>query len=679
MKRYLVLLVLLLVAAPVSAQTRRALTVDEFLTLERPSEPAISPDGRWVAYTVTTTDLAANRRRTDLWLLDANGTGQPRRISTDSLGGRGARWSPDGRRLAYTTSRGGTPQIWIWDVASGQHRQLTRLSAGADGAIWSPSGGLIAFVSESWPECRDEACNVRRTAEEEARPSRARRYDALLFRHWNVWEDGRRSHLFVVSVEGGEPRDLLAGRDWETPVAPFGGSEQYTFSPDEREIAFTTKLFTREAAWTTNLDLYTVPVAGGEPTLVTPTFPGADQNPVYSSDGRWFAWLSQDRAGFEADRWRLMVRDRRTGQTRELTRNWDYPIGEFAFQPGTADVIAVAEQRQRHIVVHIVGATGEVHEVLTDMNPTAMSLAATTVPNLAFVSDAADKPPQIFAWTVGQRQAPRQLTRLNAERLAAIAMNPARTIGWIGADHDSIFGLLVTPPNFDAARRYPLVVLIHGGPQGAWHDNFHGRWNAQLFAAPGYVVFMPNPRGSTGFGQRITDEISRDWGGRVFEDIMRGVDAVARLPFVDSTRMAAAGGSYGGYMVNWINGHTTRFKALISHAGVFNLEAMYGATEELWFPEWEFGGAYWFDRTDYERWSPHRSVRNFRTPTLVIHGALDYRVPDTEGMQMFTTLQRQGVPSRFLYFPDEGHWIARPANQRVWWGAVQEWMAEYLR
>lgn len=666
-------------AGTVAAQQPRALTVQDFLAFDRPSEPAISPDGRQVAYTVTTTDVTANRRRTDLWLRASDNPGEARRISTDSLGGRSAKWSPDGRRLAYLSSRGGTPQVWIYESASGARRQLTTLSTGADGVIWSPSGRSLAFVSEVYAECRDDACNQRRATEDERRPSRARTIDGLLFRHWNAWEDGLRNHLFVVPADGGMPRDLLAGKDYDTPVPPFGGSESYAFSPDEREIAFTVKLAGRDQAWTTNLDIYSVPVAGGEPSPVTANLPGADQNPLYSADGRYLAFLSQERAGFEADRWRLMVKDRQSGQVREVLRGWDNNILEYAFATGGNDLFAVTERRQRHIMVHVVFATGEVHEVLTDMNPSQLSVAAVSTPSFAFVSDAQDQPPQVYAWFVDHRTPPRQLTRLNADRLAQVRMNPAREFGWVGAGGDSVFGMLVTPPGFDPSRRYPAVILIHGGPQGAWLDQFHGRWNAQLFAAPGYVVAMLNPRGSTGFGQRFTDQISRDWGGRVYEDIMRGVDVVARLPYVDSTRMAAAGGSYGGYMVNWINGHTNRFKALVSHAGVFNLEAMAGATEELWFTDWEFGGPYWLDRGDYERWSPHRFVQNFRTPTLVIHGALDYRVPETEGMQMFTALQRQGVPSRFLYFPDEGHWIGRPQNQIVWWSTVQEWLARYLQ
>jgi len=681
MKSIRLLAILCLLAAPAAAQQRHALTVEEFLRLERPSEPQISPDGRWVAYSVTTTDLQANRRRTDLWLRAADGSGAARRLSTDSLGGRSARWSPDGTRLAYVSSRGGTPQIWLYTVVDGARRQLTTLSTGADGVLWSPSGRMLAFVSEVYPDCADDACNQRRADEDARRPSRARMIDGLLYRHWNVWEDGLRSHLFVVSADGGTPRDLLAGKDYDTPVPPFGGSEQYTWSPDDRTLAFTTKLATHDQAWNTNLDVYTVPAAGGEPALVTAGMPGAESQPVYSPDGRYLAFLSQERAGFESDRQRLMVKDLRSGQTRELIHGWDDNIGEFGFIGTTNDLFAVSEKRQRHEILHIVFATGDVHEVLTDMDPGQLSLTVTpSGPRLAFVSDAVNLPPAVYTWTVSHDRPvpPVNVSKLNTDALASVAMNPAREFGYVGAHGDSVFGLLLMPPNFDPSRRYPALILIHGGPQGAWLDQFHSRWNAQMFAAPGFVVAMINPHGSTGFGQAYVDAVSRDWGGAPYEDIMLGTDVVSRLPYVDSTRMGAAGGSYGGYMVDWIAGHTDRFKALMTHAGVFNLEAEAEATEELWFPDWEFGGPPWVNRGDYERFSPHRFVQNFRTPTLVIHGALDYRVVDTQGMGMFTALQRQGVPSRFLFFPDEGHWVGKPQNQIVWWNAVQQWFEQYL-
>ncbi len=676
-------LVAVLAAAPCAAraQDRHALTVQEFLSLDRPGEPALSPDARWVAYNVTTTDLAAYRRRTDLWLVAASG-GEPRRISTDSLGGRSARWSPDSRSLAYVTTRGGTPQVWIYTPSTGERRQLTSLSTGADGPVWAPTGRAVAFVSQVYPSCGDDACNRQRAADDERRPSRARIYDRLLYRHWNAWDDGTRSHLFVVAAEGGTPRDLLSGKDWDTPVPPFGSSADYAWSPDGRELAFTTKLGT-DQAWATNTDIYTVPADGGEPVNLTAGNAGGDQTPSYSPDGRWLAYLSQARPAYESDRWRLMVRDRASGAVRELPKAFDRWVGEYAWEPSSGGLVVIAEEHQQNRFFHITLA-GDVHAVHPGGNVSQLSLGGGTggEPDVvAFVSDATNRPADVFVWRIDHAHPapPLQVTHLNADRLRALDLPAAEEIAWRGALGDSIHGLLLKPPAFDPSRRYPLLVLVHGGPQGAWLDQFHSRWNAELFAAPGYVVFMPNPRGSTGFGQRFIDQIARDWGGKAYQDIMRGVDAVARLPYVDSTRMGAAGGSFGGHMVNWINGHTRRFKVLVAHDGDFNLASFFGATEELWFPEHDLGGPPWVDRTDYERWSPDRFARQMRTPELVIHGGQDFRVPDTEGLQAFTALQRQGVPSRLLYFPDEGHWVGRPQNQVVWWTTIHEWLAGYLK
>ena len=666
--------------APVRAQQRHPMSVRDFLSLARPGEPAVSPDGRWVAYTVTEPDLAAYRKRTDLWLVSATG-GEPRRVSADSLGGRSARWSPDGRALAYVTTRGGTPQLWIYEPATGARRQLTSLSTGADGPVWAPVGGLIAFVSQVYPACADDACNQRRAAEDEARPSRARIYDQLLYRHWNAWSDGTRSHLFVVPAAGGTPRDLLAGKDYDTPVPPFGGTADYAWSADGSRLAFTTKVG-RDQAWTTNSDIYVVAAAGGEPVNLTADMPGAESAPAYSPDGRWLAFLSQATAGYESDRFRLMVKDLASGAVRELPKAFDRWIGEYAWEPNSQGFIAIAEDRQVNRIFHIT-LGGDVHYVHPGGDASQLSLAGPAAGGdvMAFVSDGMDKPPQVFAWRISHDHPtpPLQVTHLNAALLATLDLRPAEEIGWIGAGGDSVFGWLLKPPGFDPSRRYPLLVLVHGGPQGAWTDDFHSRWNPSLFAAPGYVTFMPNPRGSTGFGQRFVDQIAGDWGGKAYEDIMRGVDVVAALPYADSTRMGAAGGSFGGHMVNWINGHTARFKVLVAHDGDFNLSSFYGATEELWFPEHDLGGPPWADRTDYERWSPDRFAAAMRTPELVVQGGLDFRIPDTEGMQAFTALQRQNVPSRFLYFPDEGHWVLKLQNQVVWWTTVQEWLARWLQ
>ena len=440
-------------------------------------------------------------------------------------------------------------------------------------------------------------------------------------------------------------------------------------------MVFTAKV-SRDQAWSTDSDLYEVLLAGGEPRLLTAGLRGGERHPTPSSDGKRLAFLSQSRAGFESDRWRLMVRDLGTGALTELTRRFAYSVGEFAWVPDTSEIVFTAQRRQRNVLFRV-GSDGRVRELTRWGNSGPVSIARDGR-TIAFVNDAIHRPGQVYTMSLDSEGAPQRVTDLNAERLAGLVMHPAEEISWVGADGRTVFGMLVRPPQFRRGERYPLLILIHGGPQGAWLDNFHSRWNAQVFAAGGYVTVLLNPRGSTGFGQEFVDQISRDWGGRVYIDIMAGVEHAARFPFVDSTRIAAAGGSYGGYMVNWINGHSRRFDAMIAHAGIYNLEAFYGSTEELWFPEWEFGAPPWENRTFYEQWSPHRFAQNFETPTLVIQGALDFRVPDTQGFELFTALQRQGVASRLLYFPDEGHWISRPQNQRVWWNEVHRWLQTYL-
>ena len=653
----------------------RALTVDEFLSLDRVSEPQISPDGRWVAYTLTTTDLAGNSRTSDVWVVGSDGSGA-RRVSERRFGGRSPQWSPSSGEIAYITTRAPTPQIRIHTLAGRRTRQVTNLPAGVDGAIWSPTGTHLAFVSDVYAVCPDEACNRMHREADAAKASDVRTYDELLYRHWNNWEDGLRSHLFVVPAAGGDPVDVVAGQDFDVPVPPFGGSGDYAFLPDGERLVFTTKVGT-DQAWRTNSDIYVVARTGGAITNLTEDLPGADQHPVPAPDGRRIAFLSQERAGFEADRWRVMLLDLESGTIREVTRRFDRSVNSMAWTPDGEALVFTAQDRQRNTVYRW-QLDRRPEQRLTWGNTTQVSMAGDGA-TLAFVNDAIDRPGQVFVWNLETGGTPTQLTDVNRALLDSVTMHPAEEMTWVGAGGQTVHGMLVRPPQFQRGERYPLVVLIHGGPQGAWLDNFHSRWNAQMFAADGYVVALLNPRGSTGFGQRFTDEISKDWGGRVFTDIMSGVEHAARFRFVDSTRIAAAGGSYGGYMVNWINGNSDRFDALISHAGLFNLTSMYGATEELWFPEWEFGGPPWENRTYYEQWSPHRFAQNFKTPTLVIHGARDYRVPDTEGLQMFTALRRQGVPARLVHFPDEGHWIGRPQNQRVWWSEVHTWLRRYLQ
>jgi dipeptidyl aminopeptidase/acylaminoacyl peptidase len=678
-------LVVLAVFAPatLAAQSRRPMTFDDFAAIKAVSDPQISPDGRTMLYAVRTTDVDANRRATTTYV-QTLGAGSARTFPDDTTRAAEARWSPDGRRVAYTASG----QLWIANADGSGRRQLTTLNGGASGPVWSAAGDRLAFVSAVWPDCTTDACNADRDKAKEANKVKAHVADNLLFRHWNAWDEGTRSHLFVVGADGDAPRDLTPGAKYDVPPGPFGGSEGYSFAPDGREIAYTAKDQGRADAWTTDVNLYVVPVVGGTPTVITKANVGADQNPVYSPDGKYIAYASQKRGGFESDRFRLMLYDRAKKASVEALPRWDRNADGYVWAPDAKAVyVATTDAGRDKLYRATLGAdgvaTGAPALVIGASNNVGFSFAR-DAKTMVWMRDATNRPPEVYSASLdGARVTDtRQATHVNDALVSQLALNPAEDFWFKGAGGDSVQGFIVKPPQYTPGKKYPVILLIHGGPQGAWLDNWHGRWNYQMFAATGSALVIINPRGSTGYGQKFVDDVSKAWAGKVYTDLMNGLDAaLARNAWMDSTRMGAAGGSFGGYMVNWIAGHSTRFKALVSHAGPFNLENMYAATEELWFPEWEYGGPFWDPkamREQYRVYSPHLYAAKFKTPTLVLNGELDFRVPYTEGLSMFTSLQRQGVPSRLVVFPDEGHWIGKPQNQRLWWGEVQGWLSKYL-
>jgi len=679
-----VLVLGVLTTAPLGAQSRRPITFADFAAMKAVSDPQLSPDGRTVLYAVRTTDVDANRRATTTYVV-SSGDGAARAFPDDTTHATEARWSPDGRNVAYVA--GG--QLWVANADGGSRRRLTTLNGGASGPVWAATGDRIAFVSAVWPECSTDACNAAKDKAKEENKVKAHIADQLLFRHWTAWDEGTRSHLFVVALDGTDaPRDLTSGARYDVPPGPFGGSEGYAFSPDGRELAYTAKDQGRSEAWSTDVNLYVVPVTGGTATVVTRANTGADQNPVYSPDGRYIAYGSQRKAGFESDRWRLMLYDRARKTSTEALPRWDRNADGYFFAPdGRAVYVATTDKGRDKLFRAELGAAGIAAAaptvVIGESNNLAFSFSRDGR-SVVWLRDATERPPEVYAATLNGAQASeaRQITHVNDALVAQLALNPAEVFWFRGAGGDSVQGFIVKPPQWTAGQKYPVILLIHGGPQGAWLDNWHSRWNYQLFAATGAGLVIINPRGSTGYGQKFVDDVSKAWAGKVYTDLMNGLDAALRRnPWMDSTRLAAAGGSFGGYMVNWIAGHSNRFKALVTHAGPFNLENMYAATEELWFPEWEYGGPFWDPkamREQYRVYSPHLYAAKFRTPTLVLNGELDYRVPYTEGLSMFTSLQRQGVPSRLVVFPDEGHWIAKPQNQRLWWGEVQGWLTRYL-
>lgn len=657
------------------ANAQPAFTVDDMLKLKRVSDPQLSPDGTKIAFVLTDVNLDANTRNNDIYVVPVAGGEPVKFVATDRSEDR-PRWSPDGKWLAFVSNRDGGSQIWVIAASGGEARKVTAIATEASGVTWSPDGKWLAFVSDVYPACADLVCNERELKTRESSKVKAKLTEGLMFRHWTAWKEDRFSHLFIVPADGSlPPRDLTPGAA-DVPPFSLGGPEDYAFSPDSREIAYAKKTDKVEAI-STNSDIFTLDltVPGATPKLVTPNA-AADGGPQYSPDGKYLSWRMQQRAGFEADLWQLVVMDRTTGEKRTVAPTFDRPVDAWAFTPDSKAVYLTAEDSGAVRVFRAELPGGAPTPILSGGGSYGDVQVTPDGRTLVFTRASFTGPSEIYkANADGTGIVP--VTTVNAAFLKTFALRAAESITFDGAGGAKVQAWIVKPNTFKEGVQYPLLYLVHGGPQGAWDDAWTYRWNAQVFASAGFVVVAPNPRGSTGFGQRFTDEISRDWGGKVFEDLMKGVDVAERLPYVDATRKVAAGASYGGYAMNWFLGHTDRFKALVSHAGVFNLTSMYGVTEELWFPEWDLGGTPWENREAYEKWSPHTYAKSFKTPTLVTHGEIDYRVPVGEGIQLFTTLQRQGIPSRLLIFPDEGHWINRPQNSALWYRTFLEWMGRW--
>jgi len=674
------LLALTLIAiqpGPIGAQAvpdaeKRPITPEDLWAMGRVGGPVIHPDGQRVAYAVTWYDVDANRGNSDIWVIPLAG-GEAVRMTSSPGADTQPAWSPDGEWLAFMSTRGGSgPQIYLLPADGGEATLLTSAEGGATSPQWSRDGRKILFVSEVWPEDDAGAARLKELAEG---PTDARIYDELMYRHWDVWEDGMRSHVFMVDVETGETTDLTRG-PYDTPPISLGSAHDFDLSPDGSELAFVRNTDVPTAVGTGN-DIWLVPASGGEPRLMTES-DANDTSPRYSPGGDFIAYTAMRRPGFESDRNRLVLYDRRSGEHQTLTEDLDRSVGSFAWSSDGSALFFLAQDGIFRSLYRVTAEGGETVRLTSGMYLGSFALAPDGNTIVVARQDNA-RPTELFVLDV-DGQVLRQLTFTNRDRLAGLALQEAESFTFRGAGGTEVEGFLIRPPGFEAGRKYPLVYLVHGGPQGAWSDVFHYRWNANMFAAPGYVVVAVNPRGSTGYGQQFTDEITGDWGGMVFEDLMNGLDHVlAAYDFIDESRMAAAGASYGGYMMNWFEGHTTRFRTLVNHDGVSNTISMYGSTEELWFPEWEFGGTPWDDPALYERWNPMEYVSEFQTPMLIIHGGLDYRVPLGQGLEMFTALRRRGVRARLLYFPDEGHWVLQPQNAMVWWNTVYDWLAEYLK
>jgi len=653
------------------AQVKQPLTFEKFLALQIAADPRPSPDGSTVAFSVSLPSLEDNRNISRVWTVAVSGGGA--RVITSGPGSDfSPRWSPDGRSVAFISTRKDGAQVWSVPVGGGEPVQLTTIESGVNDFLWARDGSALYVVSDiKWPLDGQEI--DRRNG---AFPTQAKIWTDMMYRHWNEWRVGQRSHLFRIRLADKSVTDLTP-MDHDVPPLALGGADiAVSFTGTELAIVYNPD---QDIAQSTNNDVFVLPSGGGTPEPVT-TRTGNDHSPAFSPDGKLIAYLSMETPGFEADRQQLMLYDRATRQHRPLTADLDRNVSAFAWTPDGRGMIIEVEESGAHDLYRLELASGKRTLIVSGgVNTDARVLSKGD--QVVFVRQTATLPPALFAVRL-DGSGLRQLTTLNSAALAELDLPPLESVKFVGAMGDSVQSWLLKPPGFSAQRKYPVIYIVHGGPQVPMLDAWSARWNYQMFAARGYVVAAVNFHGSPGWGQRFVNSISGHWGDYPFEDLMKGLDLVAALPYVDSTRMGAAGASYGGYMVNWMQGHTDRFKVMFSHDGIFNLASAQGATEELWFPNHEFGAGGVTSpeaRAMLDRWSPHMFAEKWKTPMLVTHGQLDYRLELSEGLQAFTALRVLKVPAKFLYFPDEGHWVLKPRNRRLWWSTVLDWMDQYLR
>lgn len=665
----LLVLALALSAAP----ARRPYTVQDQVTLRRLQGFHVSPDGSSVVFTVRATDLDANRGRTDVFTVRTDGTGL-RQLTTHPENDGDAVWAPDGKSVFFLSARSGSSQVWRLPVdGPGEATQVTKAPVDVDSFTLSLDGSLVAFSSETFPDCQDLLCTEKRLAERAKHQSTGRVYDALLFRHWDTWRDGRRSHLFIQPVRGGPAVDVMKKLDVDAPSKPFGGAEEYTFAPDGKSLVFTARQVGREEAWSTDLDLFRVAVDGLKPPQkLTLENRATDTQPAFSPDGKHLAYLAMRRPGFEADRLRVIVRELASGKERALTEGWDRSAATLAWSKDSRALYVTAEERGQKGLFQLDVATGQVTPLWTEGNIDGAQPASG---GLVLSRDSLTSASDLYLLAPGAKEG-RPLTQLNAQAFAGFELGQPEQFSFAGWNGETVWGYLVKPVGFDPKKKYPLAFLIHGGPQGSFGNHWHYRWNPQTYAGRGYVAVMIDFHGSTGYGQAFTDSISGDWGGKPLVDLQKGLAAVLeRAPYVDPNRLCALGASYGGYMVNWIAGVWNEpWKCLVSHDGNLDERFAYFDTEELWFPEWEHGGPPWDAKATYGLHNPLDHVAKWRVPMLVVHGSKDYRVVETQGIATFTALQRRGIPSRFLSFPDENHWVLKPANSVQWHETVLDWL-----
>jgi dipeptidyl aminopeptidase/acylaminoacyl peptidase len=657
-----------------SAAAKRAFTIEDIYRLRGIEDLHVSPDGKTVLFTVQTSDLAKAKRAGHVWLMDADGK-NARQFTFGEKGESSPIFSPDGKWIAFISSRDGDENLYVISASGGEARRLTNISTGVADPLWSPDGKWIAFSSDVYPECADDdACNKKIEQRWSKGPLHAHMADALLYRHWTKWKDGKRTHILLADVSSGAVRDLTPG-EFDSPPFQLGGALRYDFSPDSAELAFDSN-HDRNLASSTNSDVWIVPLSGNQlPRNITASNPAFDGHPKYSPDGKYIAYQLQEQPGYESDLLRLAVFDRSAGTSRVLTesfRNW---VDALRWASDSKSLYFTAPVDGDNPIFRVTLDSDAIQQVLVDRAIDDFELSPDNH-RIIYIRRSVSDPAEIFAVDLadGKSSPPQRLSQFNDAVANEVDLRPAERIWVKGADGAKIEVFIVKPHNFDPSTKYPLILNVHGGPQQQWQDSFRGDW--QVYPGAGYVVAFANPHGSTGYGQDFTAEISGDFGGKVFEDLMKVTDELVKLPYVDPDRTGAMGWSYGGYMMDWFEGHTTRFKAIASMMGLFDLRSFYGATEELWFPEWDLKGQPW-NSDQYEKFSPSYFVKNFKTPCLVISGERDYRVPYTQSLQMFTSLRKMDVPSRLIVYSEAGHWPSW-YEMALYYTAHLEWFHRYL-
>ena len=652
-------------------------SVHDMLAMDRISEPQVSPDGTWIVFTLRKTDLDANRGRTDLWLIDVEGKNL-RQLTSHPAGDFSPRWSSCGKYIWFLSTRSGSSQVWGISLSGGEAQQFTHLPLDVGNLLVSPFSKHLAFTMDVFVDLKSVQKTKDKLDEIANRKATGVLYDRLFIRHWDTWMDGRRSHLFVMPINGGEPVDVMPGMDADSPSKPFGGPEEITFTPDGKGIIFTARDVGREEAWSTDFDLYYAALDGSQPPkCLTEQNKAWDTQPAFSPDGKTVAYLAMSRPRYEADRYRIILHNWTDGTKRILTENWDRSPSSFCWSADSKTIFVTAENIGQSSLFAIDVKTGNVKIVVKDGTIGSPGMAGKRI---VYAMDNLKSPVELFSVNPDGSE-PRAITQINSEKVASARMGDYEQFSFKGWNDETVYCYVVKPIDFDPAKKYPIAFLIHGGPQGSFGNHFHYRWNPQAYAGAGYAAVMVDFHGSTGYGQAFTDAIREDWGGKPLVDLQKGLAATLdRYPWMDGDRVGALGASFGGYMINWIAGNwNDGFKCLVSHDGNLDERMAYFDTEELWFPEWDHVGTPWTNPEGYEKQNPINFIQNWKTPILVVHSELDYRVVVTQGISTFTAAQRLGIPSKFLYFPDENHWVLKPHNSILWHDTVIGWLDQWLK